>query len=72
MVRLSRTLQLANDFVTPMCGALQPRNGKPSRFGLFPFRSPLLRESSFLSFPAVTEMFQFAAFATCTYVFSAC
>ena len=28
-------------------------------FGLFPFRSPLLRESSFLSFPQVTEMFHF-------------
>ena len=27
--------------------------------GLFPVRSPLLRESSFLSFPPVTEMFQF-------------
>src|SRR5437588_2997776 len=29
------------------------------RFGLFPFRSPLLRESRFLSFPPVTKMFQF-------------
>jgi hypothetical protein len=28
-------------------------------FGLFPFRSPLLRESRFLSFPPVTKMFQF-------------
>jgi hypothetical protein len=28
-------------------------------FGLFPFRSPLLRESRFLSFPPGTEMFQF-------------
>ena len=28
-------------------------------FGLFPFRSPLLRESIFLSFPPVTKMFQF-------------
>jgi hypothetical protein len=31
----------------------------PHRFGLFPFRSPLLRESRFLSFPPVTKMFQF-------------
>jgi hypothetical protein len=31
----------------------------PARFGLFPFRSPLLRESLLLSFPRVTEMFQF-------------
>jgi hypothetical protein len=30
-----------------------------SEFGLFPFRSPLLRESRFLSFPPVTKMFQF-------------
>ena len=29
-------------------------------FGLFPFRSPLLRESIFLSLPPVTKMFQFA------------
>ena len=31
-------------------------------FGLFPLRSPLLRESIFLSFPPVTKMFQFAGF----------
>ena len=30
-----------------------------SGFGLFPFRSPLLRESRFLSFPPGTKMFQF-------------
>ena len=30
-------------------------------FGLFPFRSPLLRKSSFLSPPAGTQMFQFPA-----------
>ena len=29
-------------------------------FGLFPVRSPLLRESRFLSFPRATKMFQFA------------
>ena len=34
-----------------------------SRFGLFPLRSPLLWESSFLSLPAGTEMFQFPASA---------
>ena len=33
------------------------------RFGLFPFRSPLLRESSFLSFPQGTEMVHFPWFA---------
>ena len=35
-------------------------------FGLFRFRSPLLAESSFLSFPPGTEMFHFPGFArTC-------
>jgi hypothetical protein len=34
----------------------------PARFGLFPFRSPLLRESLLLSFPPGTEMFQFPGF----------
>ena len=32
-----------------------------TRFGLFPFRSPLLRESRLLSLPAGTEMFHFPA-----------
>ena len=32
-------------------------------FRLFPFRSPLLRESLLLSFPLVTKMFQFTRFA---------
>ena len=32
------------------------------RFRLFPFRSPLLRESRLLSFPLATKMFQFARF----------
>ena len=33
-----------------------------SRFGLFLFRSPLLKESIFLSFPVGTKMFQFPTF----------
>ena len=37
---------------------LQPQS--EDWFGLLPFRSPLLRESIFLSFPLVTKMFQFA------------
>ena len=61
---------LTGRFVTPMWKALQPRRGKPPRFGLFPFRSPLLGKSRFLSFPAGTEMFQFTAFATHAYGFS--
>ena len=35
-----------------------------TRAGLFPFRSPLLRESRLISLPAGTEMFQFPAFAS--------
>ena len=38
--------------------------------GLVPFRSPLLRESRLISFPPVTEMFQFTGFASNTYLFS--
>jgi hypothetical protein len=38
--------------------------------GLFPFRSPLLRESRLISFPPVTEMFQFTGFALYAYLFS--
>jgi len=54
---------LTRCLVTPLEGPTTPR-WKPPRFGLFPFRSPLLRKSIFLSFPAGTEMFQFSAFAT--------
>ena len=35
-----------------------------NRFGLFPVRSPLLRESLLLSLPEGTEMFQFPSFAS--------
>ena len=37
---------------------------------LIRFRSPLLSESRLMSFPRVTEMFQFTRFASHTYVFS--
>src|SRR5829696_6374939 len=52
-------------------GPTTPQRKSP-RFGLLPVRSPLLRKSIFLSFPAVTEMFQFTALAARTYEFSAC
>ena len=49
-----------NSATTNFCNSyiklLQPQS---SWFRLFPFRSPLLRESIFLSFPPVTKMFQF-------------
>ena len=38
-------------------------------FGLFPFRSPLLRKSIFLSFPPVTKMFQFTGLLSHNYWF---
>ncbi len=39
--------------------------------GLVRVRSPLLAESRLMSFPPATEMFQFAGFASCGYVFTA-
>ena len=41
-----------------------------TRFRLFPFRSPLLRESLLISLPKGTEMFHFPSFASPAYVFS--
>ena len=67
-------LPLTRAFVTPRlrCGTIMSRPTTPSRqhpqiiaptwFRLFPFRSPLLRESRFLSLPRATKMFQFARF----------
>ena len=46
---------------------LQPQS--KDWFGLFPFRSPLLRKSIFLSLPPVTKMFQFAGLNLHNYVF---
>ena len=47
------------------------RRHKIMATGLFPVRSPLLRESRLISVPPGTEMFQFPGFASYTYVFSA-
>src|SRR5207244_4910614 len=64
-------LRLTHDFVTSRPAGRRIKTGPttPARqrlppitshgFGLIPFRSPLLRESRFLSFPPVTKMFQF-------------
>jgi hypothetical protein len=66
------SLRLALDFVTPPPAGRRMRTGPTTlarqrpppitshEFGLIPFRSPLLRESRFLSFPRATKMFQFA------------
>ena len=67
--RLSHTFLLTLSFVTPICLTLQPRPGKPDRFGLFPFRSPLLRELSL--FLWVLRCFSSPGSLLCTYVFSA-
>src|SRR5699024_12424014 len=53
-------LRLIYSVVTPYRVSYNPN--EPARwFGLFPFRSPILRESIFLSLPAGTKMFQFSA-----------
>ena len=66
------SLRLTHDFVTPRPAGRRiktspttpPQQRLPPialrRFGLIPVRSPLLRESRFLSFPRATKMFQFA------------
>ena len=46
-----------NQFRSPL-----PRKNCFFRFGLFPFRSPLLWKSIFLSLPIGTKMFQFPTF----------
>ena len=53
----------------PIWPVRNPVQAKPIRFGLFPFRSPLLRESIFLSLPPGTKMFQFPGFPSMPYVF---
>ena len=45
-------------------GPTTPRAPRRPRFGLFPFRSPLLGESLLFSFPPTTGMFRFVGFAS--------
>ena len=54
--RDSTTTQLCN---STMDGPTTPPWTNPRRFGLIPFRSPLLRESRLIYFPRGTEMFHF-------------
>jgi hypothetical protein len=49
---------------TTKCGPITPALPKQRWFGLFPFRSPLLRESLLFSFPPGTKMFQFPGCAS--------
>src|SRR5699024_12113651 len=62
MVGFSKTIRLIISFVTPYRVSYNP-NRQAYWFGLFPFRSPLLRESSFLSLPPGTKMFQLSGWA---------
>ena len=58
-------LQLINRLCSP-----KPSLCKQNEFGLFLFRSPLLQESSFLSLPIGTKMFQFPTFPSYTLLYS--
>ena len=59
---LSRPFRFA---VVPLPGGpTTPHRPEPVRFGLIPFRSPLLGESLLFSPPPGTEMFQFPGFAS--------
>ncbi len=68
MARLSCTLRLTSTLHVDR--PTTPHTPKDERFGLFPVRSPLLRESLLISLPQATEMFHFAWFAPAAYVFS--
>ena len=65
---LSRPIRLG--FASLIAGP-QPQTTVVIWFGLFPFRSPLLRESMFLSFPPGTKMFQFPGFPPIRLFYSA-
>ena len=68
LVQLSIWFNYIKNFLLLYRGPTTPT--PKSWFGLFPFRSPLLRESIFLSLPPVTKMFQFTGSLSYTYVFS--
>jgi hypothetical protein len=61
MAQLSRWFHL---FVCIKISPTTPTLPKQYWFGLFPFRSPLLRKSQLFSLPPVNEMFQFTGFAS--------
>jgi hypothetical protein len=70
VVVLSRSLRLSISFLTLRLApgiTPQPPLFRKSRFRLFPFRSPLLRESHLISVPRGTEMFHFPPFASLLY-----
>ena len=56
-------------YCSTKCSPTTPALPKQRWFGLFPVRSPLLRESLLFYFPPGTKMFQFSGFATSCDVF---
>ena len=66
-VCLSRQVLLS--LMNQLCSPL-PQMNYFFWFRLFLFRSPLLKESSFLSFPVGTKMFQFPTFPSHTLLYS--
>ena len=70
--RLSRSLAVLSNTIllkslyNLLSDPITPTLPKQSRFGLFPVRSPLLRESLLFSFPMGTKMFQFPTSALCS------
>jgi hypothetical protein len=66
--RLSHTFLLIDRFLTPICQVLQPLQSCLRRFGLLPFRSPLLRELSL--FLWVLRCFSSPGSPPATYIFS--
>jgi hypothetical protein len=50
-------------YCSTKCSPTTPALPKQRWFGLFPLRSPLLRESLLFYFPPGTKMFQFSGFA---------
>jgi hypothetical protein len=81
VVSRSRTVRLGVTFVTlrpsQHSGPIEPLDTRRTTlagfhaagFRLFPFRSPLLRKSRFLSVPEATKMVQFASLARRNYEF---
>ena len=72
--RRSGTVVSSTEAAGPPLATLQPRRRNALRlarlrFRLFPFRSPLLRESLLFSVPGATKMFQFAPFPFRPYEF---
>ena len=65
MVQLSRCFH--STLCMPLWRSYNPGDASPQRrFGLFPVRSPLLRESLLFSLPPGTKMFQFPGLAPAT------